>query len=70
MSSKKKPDPFIVTEEICGDCLYFGFVTGDTGRAWCCDYTFKTHRVRPKGETCAQCSVKVIKKQEEPLYDC
>lgn len=65
MSGKKKKDPYIVTPETCGDCIYYGFVTGDTGRMYCCDYTFKTRRLRPRGETCAKCSVKVIKLPQE-----
>lgn len=65
MSRRKQPpkDPFIVSRETCGDCVYFGFVTGDTGRMDCCDYTFKTRRLRPKDEPCCKCSVK-IKKSE------
>lgn len=61
---KKAKNPFVVTLKTCGDCAYLGFVTGDTGRAWCCDYTFKTRKLKPKGETCAQCSVKVIRERE------
>lgn len=68
MSSKKR-DPFRVSRETCGDCLYFGFVTGDTGRMFCCDYTFKTRRLRPRDEPCAQCTVKVIKPPKENAND-
>lgn len=62
--NRKTPDPFVVTKETCGDCLYFGYVTGDTGRMWSCDYTFKTRKLRPAGETCAYCSVRIIKTKE------
>ena len=59
-------DPFIVSRETCGDCVFFGYITGDTGRVDCCDYVWRMCRLRPKGGTCADCSVKIpIKKEKD-----
>lgn len=61
---KPKRDPHLAAPDTCGDCLYFGFVTGDTGRMWCCDYTYKTGKFKPDDEPCAKCSVKVVKTKD------
>ena len=66
--NRKTPDPFVVTKETCGDCLYFGYVTGDTGRMWSCDYTFKTGKLKPPDQPVAKCTVKIKKIREKELH--
>lgn len=68
MATKKKRDPHLACEEHCGDCIYFGFVTSDTGRMWCCDYTFKTGKLKPLDQPVAKCTVKIKKIREKELH--
>lgn len=58
--ARKARNPFLASVKACGGCVYFGFVTGDTGRMWCCDYTYKTGKMKPPNEPCAKCSVKIL----------
>lgn len=61
--SKQQTDPFIVSDETCKGCLFYGQMTGLGSRTMCCDYTYLTGKFKPEGETCAECSVKNVRKR-------
>lgn len=60
MDNSKK-DPFIVSDQTCKGCYYYGYLSGVACKD--CEYTCITGKLRPAGETPANCSVKLVRRR-------
>ena len=60
--SRPKKDPYVVSDSTCKGCIHYApLAECSISSMWCCNYLLDTGHCRPKGETCAECSVKEIR---------
>lgn len=60
--SRPKKDPYVVSDATCKGCIHYApLAECSISSMWCCAYILDTGHCRPKGETCAECSVKEVR---------
>lgn len=65
-SASHPRDPYVVSDKTCSGCVYYAPLYASVPRSTrCCNYTYLTGKVRPEGETCAECSVKAKGEQKK-----
>lgn len=63
---KNANDPYVVSDKTCEGCRYYGWLSS-RGSLRMCTYAYVTGKVRPKGETCEECSVKELGLLARPI---
>lgn len=59
MSKPRSRDPYVVSDATCKGCIYYAPLANTSiSSMWFCSYALDTGHCRPKGESCADCSVK------------
>ena len=58
---RPKKDPYVVSDATCKGCIHYAPLSEySISSMWCCNYILDTGHCRPKGETCAECSVREV----------
>lgn len=59
---RPKKDPYVVSDSTCKGCIHYApLAECSISSMWCCTYILDTGHCRPKGETCAECSVREVR---------